>query len=500
MDFFIKSGSPEKQRCACVVVGVYEMRRLSCAAKQLDKVSDGYLSTLLHQGNIEGKIGQILFLQQIKGVLSKRVLLIGCGKEHELNEASYQEIIKKTIQTLNENGTLEAICFLSELPIKERNNYWAIRQGIEKTKDTLYVFDKFKNKKNHKKQILRKLTFIITDRSQLKMANLAVAHGNAISLGIKTCKDLANLPANICTPLYLAEQAQQLANQYPKINTTILNNQALKELKMYSYLAVAQGSINSAYLALIHYEGTNKTQKPIVLIGKGITFDSGGLSLKRSSAMLGMKYDMAGAAAVLGTLQAIASLNLPINVIGILACAENMPASNAYRPGDILTTMSGQTVEVLDTDAEGRLVLCDVLTYAERFKPDCVIDIATLTGACISALGHNISALLTPHDGLAHQLLKASKQAVDKAWQLPMDDEYQKLLESSCADMTNLGGNAAGTITAACFLSRFTAKYTWAHLDIAGTACSPNDPSNGATGRPVALLTQFLINRSDYQP
>ncbi|AGH80480.1 leucyl aminopeptidase [Psychromonas sp. CNPT3] len=499
MDFFIKSGSPEKQRSACIIIGIFATRRLSGPAEQIDSVSDGYLSALLRRGNIEGEIGQILFLQQIPGVLSERVLLVGCGKERELNESNYQKIIQKTMQTLNESGTLEAICFLSELHINGKDNYWAIRQGIEITKDTLYSFDKFKSQKTKKRRALHKLTFITQSRKQLSKAELAVTHGKAISSGIKACKDLTNMPANICTPLYLAEQAQQLAEQHEKISVSILDQHALKDLKMHSYLAVAQGSSNPAYLSLLHYKGGETAQKPIILIGKGVTFDSGGLSLKGSAAMDEMKYDMAGAAAVYGTLKAIADLNLPLNVIGILAGAENMPAGNAYRPGDILTTMSGQTVEVLNTDAEGRLVLCDVLTYVERFDPECVIDIATLTGACIGALGHNISALLTPHNGLAHELLKASQQAGDKAWQLPMDDEYQSQLESPFADMNNLGGNAAGTITAACFLSRFTAKYTWAHLDIAGTAWRPAGPNKGATGRPVALLTQFLINRSDDQ-
>jgi leucyl aminopeptidase len=279
----------------------------------------------------------------------------------------------------------------------------------------------------------------------------------------------------------------------------VVDTEQMKALGMNSYLAVAQGSANPAYMSVINYQGGPSDQKPIVLVGKGLTFDSGGISLKPGAGMDEMKYDMGGAASVFGTMQAIAQLDLGINVIGVIAGAENMPSSKAYRPGDILTTMSGQTVEVLNTDAEGRLVLCDALTYVERFKPECVIDIATLTGACIIALGHNISALMSPHKGMVHEILGASNQTGDKAWQLPMDDEFQKQLESPFADMANIGGRPAGSITAACFLSRFTKAYTWAHLDIAGTAWR-SGTNKGATGRPVPLLTQFVINRSEQEP
>ena len=495
MEFFVKSGNPEKQRSACIVVGVFEPRRLSRAGEQLDDISEGYLSNLLRRGDIEGKVGQVLFLHQVPNVLSERVLLVGCGKERELTETQYKEIIAKTISTLNDTGSLESICFLSELHIKGRDNYWAVRQAVEAAKDSLYIFDQFKSNKENTRRPLRKLTFNVPSRKELARAELALKHGLAVASGAKICKDLANMPANICTPLYLSEQAKALDERFDKITTEIVDREQMSELKMNSYLAVAKGSENLPYMSIIRYNGAPAEQKPIVLVGKGLTFDSGGISLKPGAGMDEMKYDMGGAASVYGTMKAIAKLDLPINVIGILAGAENMPAGNAYRPGDILTTMSGQTVEVLNTDAEGRLVLCDVLTYVERFEPECVVDIATLTGACIMALGHNISALLTPHKGLAYELLTASNQASDKAWQLPMDDEYQKQLDSPFADMANIGGRPAGTITAACFLSRFTKNYNWAHLDVAGTAWK-SGVNKGATGRPVSLLTQFIINRS----
>ncbi|MCW8995667.1 MAG: leucyl aminopeptidase [Psychromonas sp.] len=496
MEFFVKSGNPEKQRSACIVVGVFEPRRLSRAGELLDEVSDGYLSNLLRRGDIEGKVGQVLFLHHVPNVLSERVLLVGCGKERELTETQYKQIITKTIATLNDTGALESICFLSELHIKGRDSYWAVRQAVEATKDSLYNFDQFKTNKENTRRPLRKLTFNVPSRKELARAELALQHALAIASGTNICKNLANMPPNICTPEYLAGQAKALDDRFEKISTEIVEHEQMAELRMDSYLAVARGSVNPPCMSVIRYNGGAPEQKPIVLVGKGLTFDSGGISLKPGEAMDEMKYDMGGAASVYGTMKAIAKLNLPINVIGVLAGAENMPAGNAYRPGDILTTMSGQTVEVLNTDAEGRLVLCDVLTYVERFQPECVIDIATLTGACIMALGHNISALLTPHKGLANELLNASNQASDKAWQLPMDDEYQKQLDSPFADMANIGGRPAGTITAACFLSRFTKNYNWAHLDVAGTAWR-SGANKGATGRPVSLLTQFLINRSE---
>ena len=497
MEFNVKSGSPEKQRSACVVVGVFEPRRLSPAAEQLDKISDGYLSSLLRRGDIEGKPGQVLLLHQVPNVLSERVLLVGCGKERELDKRQYKQIIAKTMTTLNETGSMEAVCFLPELNVKGRDTYWKIRFAVETARATRYRFDQLKGNKEETRRPLRKMVFNVTSRRDLPISEKAIAHGLAIASGVRLCKDVANMPPNICNPVYLANQARQLADQSDKITTLIIGEPEMKELKMESYLAVSQGSANEAKMSIINYQGNpDADAKPIVLIGKGLTFDSGGISLKPGEGMDEMKYDMGGAASVLGTMKALAKLELPINVIGILAGCENMPGSNAYRPGDILTTMSGQTVEVLNTDAEGRLVLCDVLTYVERYDPELVIDVATLTGACVIALGHHITGLMSTHNPLAHELLNASDQAADKAWRLPITDDYQEQLESPFADMSNLGGRPGGAITAACFLSRFTKKYNWAHLDIAGTAWVSGGKNKGSTGRPVPLLTQFLLNRT----
>lgn len=495
MEFSVKSGSPEKQRSACIVVGVFEPRRLTPVAEQLDKISDGYLSNLLRRGDLEGKPGQMLLLHHIPNILSERVLLVGCGKERELDEKQYKQIIAKSISKLNDTGSMEAVCFLSELHVKGRDTYWKVRQAVETTQDSLYTFNQLKSKKDETRRPLRKLTFNVPTRRDLPIGERAISHGLAVAAGMKACKNVANMPPNICNPNYLAEQATELADKYDNVSVSIIGEKEMDELGMHSYLAVGRGSENESKMSLIHYKGAADDEAPIVLVGKGLTFDSGGISLKPGEGMDEMKYDMGGAAGVFGTMRALAELALPINVIGVLAGCENMPDGKAYRPGDVLTTMSGQTVEVLNTDAEGRLVLCDVLTYVERYEPEAVIDVATLTGACVIALGKVASGLLSNHNPLAHELLNASEQSGDKAWRLPMFDEYQEQLDSPFADMANIGGRPAGTITAACFLGRFAKKYHWAHLDVAGTAWR-SGKNKGSTGRPVPMLTQFLLNRA----
>lgn len=496
MEFNVKSGSPEKQRSACIIVGVFEPRRLSPIAEQLDKISDGYISALLRRGELEGKVGQSLLLHHVPNVLSERVLLIGCGKERELDERQYKQIIQKTINTLNETGSMEAVCFLTELHVKGRNNYWKVRQAVETAKDCLYTFDQLKSNKTELRRPLRKMVFNVPTRRELPSGERAIAHGLAIASGIKACKDLANMPPNICNAAYLASQARQLADSSANVSTRVIGEEQMKELNMNAYLAVGQGSQNESLMSIIEYKGNQDPEsRPIVLVGKGLTFDSGGISIKPADGMDEMKYDMCGAATVYGVMRVVAELQLPINVIGVLAGCENMPGGKAYRPGDILTTMSGQTVEVLNTDAEGRLVLCDTLTYVERFEPELVIDIATLTGACMVALGHHYSGLMSNHNPLAHELMNASEQAGDRAWRLPLGEEFYEQIESNFADLANTGGRLGGAITAGCFLARFASKYNWAHLDIAGTAWR-SGKAKGATGRPVSLLSQFLLNRA----
>jgi len=497
MEFSVKSGSPEKQRSACIVVGVFEPRRLSPIAEQLDKISDGYISALLRRGELEGKVGQTLLLHHVPNVLSERILLIGCGKERELDERQYKQVIQKTINTLNDTGSMEAVCFLTELHVKGRNTYWKVRQAVETSKESLYTFDQLKSNKAEPRRPLRKMVFNVPTRRELTGGERAIQHGLAIASGIKAAKDLGNMPPNICNPAYLASQARQLADKYGKTTTTrVIGEQQMKELGMNAYLAVGQGSQNESLMSVIEYKGSpDPESRPIVLVGKGLTFDAGGISIKPADSMDEMKYDMCGAATVFGVMRMAMELSLPLNIVGVLAGCENMVDGRSFRPGDVLTTLSGQTVEVLNTDAEGRLVLCDALTYVERFEPEVVIDVATLTGACVIALGHHLTGLMSNHNPLAHELIAASEQSGDRAWRLPLGDEYQEQLESNFADMANIGGRPGGAITAGCFLSRFARKFSWAHLDIAGTAWR-SGKAKGATGRPVALLAQFLLNRS----
>lgn len=494
MKFNIKSGNPEKQRGACVVVGVFEPNKLTEAAEAMDKVAGGYISGILRSGDMKGKAGSTLVLHNVPGALCERVLLVGLGKEQEVNDKAYRDAVRSAFKALHETGATDATLFLTDVPVKERDTAWKVSQAVIVAMENIYRFDRLKSKIEGANPHLRKVTLGTASGAKLAASEEALQQGLAIADGMNLAKDLGNLAPNICTPTYLAEQAAGIARTY-KLKVTILEQKDMEKLGMGSLLAVARGSRQPAKLIALEYWGQAKKQKPVVLVGKGITFDTGGISLKPAAEMDEMKYDMCGAASVLGTITAIARMRLPVNVVGIIPTTENMPGGNATKPGDVVTSMSGQTIEILNTDAEGRLILCDALTYAERYEPDTVIDIATLTGACVIALGHVASGLLSNDDELAEELLRASGQAADRAWRLPLWDDYQEQLKSNFADIGNIGGRAAGTITAACFLSRFTKKYRWAHLDIAGTAWK-SGKEKGATGRPVPLLTQFLIGRT----
>lgn len=495
MDFNIKSGNPEKQRTACVIVGIFQSRRLSPAAKAIDAAGKKYISNLVRRGDIDGDKGQKLLLHNVPGMIADRVLLIGCGKERELNDRNYITIIANSVRALKETGALEGVNYLTELDLKGRDHRWKVRQAVKTAGHVLYEFNELKSKQDKARRNLRRLTFTVPTRRELSESETAMHEGQAIANGIRLTRDLANRPANICTPTYLAKQAANLAKSHRAMSVNVLEEADMKKLGMGSLLSVSQGSAEPAKLITLEYNGAKKTQKPIVLVGKGVTFDTGGISIKPAPAMDEMKYDMCGAASVLGTLSAVAEMRLPVNVVGLIPATENMPGGTATKPGDVFTSMSGQTVEVLNTDAEGRLILCDAISYSERFKPEVVIDIATLTGACVIALGKHASGLLSNHNPLARDLLNAGEEACDKAWQLPLWDEYQQQLSSPFADMANIGGREAGTITAACFISRFAEQYHWAHLDIAGTAWLSGN-NKGATGRPVSLLVQYILNRS----
>lgn len=496
MEFSIKSGSPEKQRVACVVVGVYEPRRLSAPAQVIDQASGGYLSEILRRGDMDGKPGSTLLLHHVPETLGNRVLLVGLGKEREFREKQYRDAVRAAIKTLDETGATEAALYLTEEGVRRRDEAWRVEQAVLTSMEAQYRFDRMKSKQEDEpRRPLRKLILAVSRRGMLAQGEAAAARGVAIASGMALAKDLGNLPGNVCTPSYLAEQASGLAKEHG-LAVQVLERVDMEKLNMGALLSVAKGSDEPPKFIVLQHKGGGKKDKPVVLVGKGITFDSGGISLKPGADMDEMKYDMSGAAAVLGTMKAAAMLKLPLNVVGLIPTCENLPSGRANKPGDIVTAMSGQTIEILNTDAEGRLILCDALTYAERFEPAAVVDIATLTGACVIALGHVATGLLANDDGLARELLHAGDEAYDRCWQLPLWDDYQEQLKSNFADMANIGGRPAGTITAACFLSRFAKKYEWAHLDIAGTAWK-SGKEKGSTGRPVPLLVHFLAGRAE---
>lgn len=476
----------------CVVVGIYKANELSQAAAQLDLASSGAIAKHLELGDFSGDKNRFSMLYQLPGVAAKRILLVGLGERDKLTVDTLTQAAYCAANTLKATKVSQVISFITD----EASAGWAdnaVRQSITAVADTFYSFNDFKSNKNEI-PTPNLAQWVVAHRTE---ANLETAthQGAAIAEGMKLCRDLSNSPGNICTPTYLAKTALKLGHSQANLEVEVLEETHMAELGMGSFLSVSKGSEEPGKMIILQYKGGKKGDAPVVLVGKGITFDTGGISLKPGAAMDEMKFDMTGAASVLGTLAACIAMQLPLNVIGVLAAAENMPSGKASKPGDIVTSMAGKTIEILNTDAEGRLVLCDALTYVERYKPSAVLDIATLTGACITALGHHTSGLLSNNDDLANEVLAAGKQANDEAWRLPMGEKYQDQLKSNFADMANIGGPPAGTITAACFLARFTESYPWVHLDIAGTAWK-SGAAKGSTGRPVPLLCQWLINRA----
>ena len=495
MEFNVKHGALASIKTGCLVVGINEAKTLTGPAAELDAATSGQLSAAIKAGDITGKSGQSLMLFALPGINAQRVLLVGTGKD-ELKDRGFRKLVSSVAGTLKNGGATDVVLTLAELPVKDRDLYARTRLLVEGVRDSLYQFDQFKSKKADKPR-LKKCSLWSSDKSDAKTLKLAITHAQAISDGAHLTRDLGNLPGNICTPTYLAKEAKALAKQLSgaQVEAEVLDEKDMKALGMGSLLSVSAGSAEPAKLIRLSYQGADSKTKPHVLVGKGITFDTGGISIKPGAGMDEMKYDMCGAATVLGVFKAVVSMALPINLTIIIAAAENMPSGTATKPGDIVTSMSGQTIEILNTDAEGRLVLCDALTYAERFNPASVVDIATLTGACIIALGTKTTGVMGNNEELVSQLLEAGKQADDRGWELPLFEEYQEQLDSPFADIANIGGREAGTITAACFLSRFTKAYPWAHLDIAGTAWISGGKDKGATGRPVPLLTQYLLNQ-----
>ncbi len=493
MEFTIKSGSPEKQRSACVVVGVFDNRKLSLSAELIDRASNGYVSEIIRRGDMEGKLGSTLLLHNVRGTLADRVLLVGLGKERDFRDREFRSAIRSAVKLLNETGSYEAVVYITEEKVKRREVAWRVEHAVVVAMEAVYRFEQMKSQPTEVRRPLRKLTLSVPQRSDLTAGEKAAARGLSIAHGMDLARDLGNTPGNICTPSFLAERAQALAAEFPEVVVKVLERKECEELGMGSFLSVTNGSDQPPRFIVLEYlQHERKQTKPNVLVGKGVTFDTGGISLKPGLDMDQMKFDMCGAAAVLGTFRAIAEIKAPINIVGLIPACENMPSGRATKPGDVVTSMSGQTIEILNTDAEGRLILADALTYAERYEPAAVVDIATLTGAMVIALGHVASGLFSNNETLARALLLAGDDAYDRAWQLPLWDDYQDGLASNFADFANIAGRPGGSITAACFLSRFTRKYEWAHLDIAGTAWK-DGKEKGATGRPVPLLATWLL-------
>jgi len=493
MEFNTKVTAPEKQPASCIAVGIFESRRLSPAADALDKASRGHIREFLRSGDMDGKTGATRLLYRVRGVAAERVLLVGLGREKDFGERRYRDCARAALAVIQDTGARDAGLYLTELPVRGREAAWKARQLVLAAADVGYRFDRMKSKKGEARRLSR-ISISAAAKRDAADVGRGVTEGRAIAAGMALARDLGNLPANVCTPSYLAETALKLGREW-KLVVEVLDQADMEKLGMGSLLSVARGSHQPPKFLILRHNGAGKRDHPVVLVGKGITFDTGGISIKPSAEMDEMKFDMCGAASVLGTLRAVAELGLKLNVVGLIPACENMPGGAATKPGDIATSMSGQTIEVLNTDAEGRLILADALTYAERLEPQAVVDIATLTGACVVALGHVCSGVFANKDKLAQELLAAGAESWDRAWQLPLWEDYQEQLKSNFADIANIGGRAAGSITAACFLSRFAHKFDWGHLDIAGTAWK-SGKEKGATGRPVPLLTTFLMQRA----
>jgi leucyl aminopeptidase len=498
MEYFTTTSSAAGRPGQCVVIGVYEKGKLSRAAEHIDAASGGLIRKLLRNGDLCDQLGTSRVLRNIAGVRAERIVVAGLGKYGELDISQFRYALRSAIDSLTGSKISDIVNYLTLEDVSDTDIYYLTRHTVETIGGKLYAFDKLKSGKTIKPIPIRKIGVAIANRRDAAKAMLATEHADAIVHGVNLARDLGNLPANVCTPTYLAKTAQALAKTHRNLQTKVLNESEIRKLGMHSFLSVTNGSAEPAKLIVMQYKGDGKS-KPVVLVGKGITFDSGGISLKPPPSMDEMKFDMCGAASVIATIATIAELKLPINVNVVVPTCENLPSGTATRPGDIIKSMSGQTIEVLNTDAEGRLILCDALTYSRRFKPEILVDVATLTGACVIALGHYRTAVMSHSDKLAEKITGAGIAADDRCWHMPMGPEYERLLRSNFADMANVGTREGGAITAACFLGKFTQGLNWAHLDIAGTAWR-SGLRKGATGRPVPLLTEFLLRHAGALP
>jgi leucyl aminopeptidase len=495
MDFVAKTGAVATLSTDCAIVGVYKDGQLSSAAREIDAAASGLVAGLVKRGDFIGRPGATLLLHGPSGIKARRLLLVGLGESGKLDLIAWRKAHVAAVRALLGTGAKDATSFLSSEAVADADAYALARHAAEAAEEAAYRFDELKSRVDDPLPRLARFALWIPERKAQSASTLGFRHGSAVAEGQSLARRLGNLPGNICTPTYLAAEARKLASSHAGLKVSVLEQAQMKKLGMNALLSVAQGSRQPPKLIIMEWNAGSKQKAPVALVGKGITFDTGGISLKPPLAMDEMKFDMCGAASVLGTMATVCRLGLPINIVAIVAAAENMPDGMASRPGDIVTTMSGQTVEILNTDAEGRLVLCDALTYVRRFKPATVIDIATLTGACVIALGHHLSGLMSNDETLAREVLRAGVDAEDRAWQLPIGEDYDEQLKSNFADFANVAGREGGAITAACFLARFTRDLKWVHLDIAGTAWKTGQ-AKGATGRPVPLLAQFLMSRA----
>jgi len=499
LELTVSTSAPEKVGSGVLVVGAFADGPLARPAQTVDRVSKGQLSAVMKLGDLSEKAGSSLWLYKLPEIAAERVLLVSLGSREQFGDEAFRNALGGAARALAECAAQEAAVTLTELDLPGRSLEWRLQQAARALADGLYRFDfphaapQVGNEaKKERRRGPRRVSLLIGETVQPEH-EAAIRRGHAIADGMSLARDLGNLPGNVCHPSYLADTARSLGREFG-LDIEVLEREDMRELGMGAALAVGQASAQPCKFIVMQHAGGGSA-RPIVLIGKGVTFDTGGISLKPGANMDEMKFDMCGAASVFGAMKTIARLRLPMNVVGIVPAVENMPGGNATRPGDVVTSMSGQTIEILNTDAEGRLALADALTYAERFDPACVVDIATLTGACVIALGNLTSGLFANDDALADELMRCGSESGDRAWRLPMFDEYQDQLKSNFADMSNLGGRPAGAITAACFLGRFARGYKWAHLDIAGTNAVSGE-RKGATGRPVPLLTEFLLGRA----
>jgi leucyl aminopeptidase len=492
VEFSIKAGDLSKVKTDCIVVGVFEDKKLGPAARALDQATKGAIAAAVATGDITGKCGTTLMLHGLAAIAAKRVLLVGAGDIKAYDKVAFTKAVVAGFKALKGTAVTDVTITLSPAQFG-KDLSWKVEYAAMAAIDSTYRFNQMKSKPNDK-NVGKSLSFHFDGKIDEKAIKAAIARGTAIGEGMSLTKTLGDMPPNIATPTYLASTAKDLAKAY-KFKCTILEKKDMEKLGMNTLLSVSRASYQPPKFIVLEHNGGKKGAAPVVLVGKGITFDTGGISIKPAPEMDEMKYDMQGAGAMLGVMKTVGMLKLPLNVVMLVPTCENMPGGNATRPGDIVKSMSGQTVEILNTDAEGRLILCDALTYAERFKPACVVDAATLTGAMVIALGHVTTGLFANDDKLGWELVEAGNHAHDKAWMLPMNAEYDEGLKSNFADIPNIAGRAGGSITAACFLGRFTGKYKWAHLDIAGTAWK-SGAEKGATGRPVPLLANFLFKRA----